>query len=576
MPKKSSVRFLKFPLSLSVLLAAAAFGIGCAGQAQPASVTVLSVDDYGAVPNDGADDSAAIAAALKASSEVAGPVRLVFSEGTYNFRPASTPAEMVRIEDRRDLIVSGQVAEDGAPATRLEINLELVNDTLGAGHFVIENSENIMVENLVLDYNPRFASAGKVVAVDREQDTVEVDIFPGMPHFDGMRCYSANSWDLETGDLLQVEALTIGLDRKRMANTWHPVEGAGGVRYRIEGIGFSDRVAVGDGISWHFTVNGSERNFLILYSENITLRNIDIFNTLGAAMLAGYNKDIVMEDVRVIPEGNSLAVGPRDAFHLSNNRGRLLMDGVQVKGVRWDPIVSRGTFNEIVEIEDDGAIIVEVPWPRMTFESGNTLLFQVGEVPYERVVASAESLGDKRYRIRLSDPALPEVSVGDFVANTSYEFDDVVIRNCTVEGNYGTGIVFMTQNALIENNLFRNNAYSDIGLGPTSQDAGPFARHVIIRGNTFDGSNWVRKHSGASGHDGSITVFSNQKKLMDVPYNQDILIEDNVFKNLDHREGLAAVNVKNASDVVLRGNSYENVSQHLKVGEHTVDVTDED
>jgi len=38
---------------------------------------------------------------------------------------------------------------------------------------------------------------------------------------------------------------------------------------------------------------------------------------------------------------------------------------------------------------------------------------------------------------------------------------------------------------VIENNLFRYNAYENIGLGPTSFDEGGYARNIIIRNNVF-------------------------------------------------------------------------------------------
>jgi len=526
---------------------------------------IIPVRDFGAVPNDGADDALAVQAAIRAAAVSNSHNVLAFEEGIYNLGAAATEEGMLHLANMRNVVLRGATSETGEPATVLQANLDLGNDVSGidaAGHVFIENSKNVRLEHLVLDYGPRFATAGVIASVDRASDRVVVDIFPGMPHFDGMKSYSANSWDLETKELIRVDALTIGTDRDgKFATVWRKAPDGGDNRYQIEGMGFSDRVEVGQGISWHFNVDTARPNLTVMHSQNISLENIRIHNSLGMSMLAGYNKNMTLRSVRVEPQGNSLAVGPRDAFHFSNNAGSLLLDDIYIKGVRWDPVVSRTTFVEVKEKLSDYQIKTSYAVGALSFNPGDTVTFWVGDRPLERQIASVQSVQPSVDLLSFAEPLPDSVKVGARLTHNGYEWDDVVIRNSTFEGNFGTALVFLNKNLLVENNVFRNNAYSNIGLGPTSVNTGAFARNVVIQNNLFEQSTWIQKYNS---YDGTITTFENHPGFNREKYNDGIVIRNNTFKDLDLGDHVTAVHLKNARNVELSGNVYVNVNRPIK------------
>ena len=218
-------------------------------ESNPEASGIVHVRDFGAVPDDGACDVSAITAAIASVQGKPGSV-IVFEAGVYNLKEASATRRnnhlaMMHLWDLEGLTLRGAQTPDGEPATVLEMNLELKNDITGATHIDIRNSRDIRVENLVLDHRPRFATAAEIVAVDAENDVVEIEVLPGMPHFDGMKSYSANNWDLETRLLVRVPALTIGINQGAFRR-WEKIEGQER-RYRIAGSGFSGRVAPGQG-----------------------------------------------------------------------------------------------------------------------------------------------------------------------------------------------------------------------------------------------------------------------------------------------------------------------------------------
>lgn len=531
----------------------------------PETPSTVHVIDFGAVPDDGKCDVAAITEAIATVQSKPGSV-IVFDAGVYNLHENSATRwnnnlAMIHIRDLEGITLRGAKTPDGQPATVLEMNLELDNDVTGATHIDIRNGRDIRLENLILDHSPRFATAAEIVAVDRDADIVEIEVFPGMPHFDGMMSYSANNWDLETRLLIRGPALTIGLNQGAFRQ-WEKIAGAER-RYRITGSGFSDRVSTGEGISFHFNlIAGDARTVDVYGSEDTVFENIYIHSTIGMSLGAGDNRNMTFRRFHIKPEGNSLAVGPRDGFHINRSTGRLLMDEVVVKGVRWDPIVSYTQSRKVSERTGDSSVRVPSIELVNLMQDGTEVVFWTGEIPHTAVVKERHQNGI----VEFTAPLPYSVKAGTHFTPDAWIWNEAIIRNSLVEANYGTAIVYQSANLLVEDSVFRNNSYTNIGLGPTSGGAGVFAWNIVIRNNLFEQSTWDEKYrNSVSAHRGTITMFQNHPDFESEAYNRNILIEDNIFRDLDVGQHAAAIHVKNARDVTLRRNKYENVTNEVIV-----------
>lgn len=526
---------------------------------EPAPPVLIDVGNFGAAADDGKCDVAAISAAV-ASAFGNYETLLVFGPGVYNLKEESATLlngnlAMIHLSGLSRFSLRGAVAPDGNPATVLEMNLALGNDITGATHIDIRSGKQIRLENLTLDHNPRFATAGEIIAVDPAADRVEMEIFSGLPHFNGMKSYSANNWDLSTRLLIHGPALTIGTDQGSF-QTWQKVDGYDR-RYRITGAGFAGLVENGQGISFHFNlVAGDARTVDVYDTEDAEFVNIFIYSSIGMSVGAGDNRNMTFQKVHIRPEGASLAVGPRDGIHISRSTGRLWMDDVFVKGVRWDPIVSYMQFNAVTERVASDTIRISSSSVLSLLVPGARLVFWSGSRPHEAEIKSVDGGGALTFTEVLPD----SVIAGSLYTPKAWVWDEAVIRNSTVEGNFGTALVFQSENLLVENCVFRNNAYSNIGLGPTSSGAGAFARNVTIRNNLFEQSSWVRKYEGTSAENlGTITLFENHPDFSTQAYNENILIEENIFRDIGPDPGSAGIHLKNAQDIIIRSNLYDNV-----------------
>ena len=527
--------------------------------------SIVSVRDFGAVPDDGNCDAAAINAAIQyARGNSATAVE--FQPGVYNLKYQEGGASPTLIlYDVSDLMLLGQADSSGEPATVLELNLPLRNN-FGVRHLDARNSRNLRLENLVFDLNPRYSTSGKVIEVIPENEEVRVEILPGMPHFEGMRCYSANAWDLETRDLLPVPPLTINMEDPYFENLWHRVEDEERIVYSIRNMPFVDLVNVGDGISWHYSVQTTS-GFTLAFNtiDGLELHNLRIHNSITLSMKAYDTRDITITDVRIEPVGNSLAVGPRDAIHLSNPRGELYVENLYIKGVRWDPFVSRVNFVTVVAVDGDTleCVYSVVGNPDTFFQKGDQVDFWAGDEPFKMEVSGVEVLsprGEKRFRLKFTEDLPDFVNAGTLISPPTW--DAAVIRDSVFEGNSGTAIVYENANLIIEGCLFRNNTYNAIGLGPTSLNTGAFAENVVIRDNHFSASNWVSKYGR---NHGMITTFEQHPMFSNEPYNRNITIIGNVFEDIDYNEQVAAIQIRNAQNVSIDSNVFRNVSNTVVV-----------
>ncbi|MGA0845434.1 MAG: right-handed parallel beta-helix repeat-containing protein [Luteolibacter sp.] len=531
---------------------------------------VIKVSDFGAIPNDGICDAKAIRAAVDSVADRSGVI-LRFDDGVYNLTEASVVNRggrlaMIHLWELNDWKVEGAIDSEGNPATVLEMNLQLRNEITGARHLDIRDCNRFEVRNLVIDQNPRMATAARITEVNRSSGLVRIEILEGMPHFDGMASFSANNWDLATKRLIHGPAVTIGTDASQFG-TWSAVPGSRG-SYTIQSTAIANRVSVGEGLSFHFNIVIAQGRSIDAYRcTDLVFENVFVYNALGMVMGAGDNRNMTFRRFHVKPEGNSLAVGPRDGIHISRCNGRLLMEDVDVKGVRWDPIVSYMNPASVAQREGEKVIRLDPLDAKAAkvlaaLKIGSTLHFWSGADPTARVVS-----GIADGRVEFTEVLDPSVGTGSIVTPGEWHWDEAVIRRSTIESNYGTAIVFESDNLLVENCVFRNNSYSNIALGPTSTNAGMFTRNIVIRNNLFEDSTWEPKYTGSylEQHRGTITLFNKSPLFSTQVYHHNIRIEDNLFRDLSGANSPSAIDIKLAKNVTVSNNRYVNVANSNRV-----------
>jgi hypothetical protein len=561
----------------SLLLAGSSFVVWCAlgpvplpafaaPNTQPTnSVRIINVAAFGALPNDGKCDTLAIAAAIKAARDSNQPTEIRFAPGTYNLTRTVSGGMgakdcYIGLTDAENLTFAGATDDAGRPATRLERSVDLNNDATPPSQLIIQDSHNIAFRNFILANNPPFGSTARVIAVDKSRDEVTVEVLPGLPAYDGMRCASAHAWDLATGHLKRfgrtpVDAtLTIGVNIKAY---WHTVPNSSTRKLLMRNAGFAAKVKVGDGISWHHKSAGSHNQSLVMHSRDIVFENIHMPNVSNMGMLAGYNHNLTFRKFRFESENGNLAVGGRDGLHLSMNSGRLLVEDCFFNGLRMDPLVIRRSFGLVKQLLPDGSLLIS---PGYDVPTGGKLRFWIGPDPIDRPIESAQSQNGG-YLYRFANGAPAGVKVGSVISYLTYSLETGVIRNSVFADNFGSAIVNFEENITVEGCTFDNNAYQ-IKYGPNLESGG-FVRNNTIRSNIFLNTSWVDIAHG--GVPADIVIHSLSQFFKDPRYNKNILITHNVFKNPDHDRAAIAIDVRNAEDVRIEDNTFEGFTQKVLI-----------
>jgi hypothetical protein len=532
-----------------------------------AKAAALSVADFGAIPNDDQCDAAAIRRAIAAAAEQGDP-EVRFEAGTYRLADVDIgPRAYINLIELKGLALVGATEADGRPATRLERILELDNDTDPHPQININESRGITLRNFILANNPPLGSTAKVLSVDREADEIVVEVMPGLPAYDGMRCASAHVSDLKTGKLKRFGStpeqatLTIGLGIK---NFWQEVPDSGGRRLKMTGGGFAEKVEVGDGISWHHKATEARNQTMAMNSEDLVFENIIMPNVSNMGMLAGFNRNLTFRKVRFEPENGNLAVGGRDGLHLSMNTGKLLIEDCYFKGLRMDPLVVRKSFGLVLSRDGGRSVTIQPGYP---VPAGGKLRFWVGESPEDVAVESASKVSGSPvvYRYEFAQDLPEGTQEGTAVTYLTYSLDEGVIRNCVFEDNFGSPIINFEENMTIEGCTFDNNAYQ-VKFGPNRQSGG-FVRNNVFRNNMFKNSCWI--DITRQGRPSSLLIHSQSMYFKDPMFNADILIRGNTFKAGDVGNGSVAVEVRNATAVTFEDNTFEGYKEPVLVDPET-------
>jgi hypothetical protein len=537
----------------------------------------IHVATHGAVPNDGQDDRAAIAAAIQAAVQAqrktGKPVTVRLASGTYNLTDPGGPLDAaVHLDKTNHIILEGATHADGSPATCIERNVARLGNRMQMADLVrITGGSNITLRNLVLDNKPQFATAGVCVLVDRQADAVEVDVFEGLPHFDGMDAFSANVWDLKTRALIPgVPHLSIGTNQEKFKHQWQHVPGGEGRRYRLTNMGLAKHLSKGDGVSWHFNVINSGHQLKVVGTDGLTLENILIPN--GPVAVCSFHDvaDLTCRRVRLEPQGNQLAVGPRDRMYIAHSRGEYVFEECHWEGVRWDPLA---LFNKLCFVDSVENRTIKFHWYRATDFPINgltaTLWWPDGiaeariktHTPGLTAIDPATGRTIRHHSIVLADDPPAGFGAGHYFV--AHRRTRTVIRNSTFQNNYGRSPYISGVNMEITGNTFRNNGYA-FAIGLSSPGAGGFSRNVRIANNTFVNTPWSTVY-GPIPTSGAIRIYEAHPVITNASFNDSIVIENNTFKGINLRPNFAAIDVRNAQNVTIRGNTFIDTTTNVQI-----------
>ncbi|RMH04852.1 MAG: hypothetical protein D6702_02085 [Planctomycetota bacterium] len=537
-----------------------------------AAPTEVSTADFGAVPNDGRDDTAALrraqAALRPAAAAGAEHLRLVLPPGVYDLDAAAAVG--------RRWFVSNH---DNGPLKRVALalcgwrGLEIAGD--GAelrchGRLLplaLSDCEEVVVRGLAIDFARPHHSQGTVTAADA--DGFELAIGPEYPYLveDGWPVFLGKGWRAPAWrwSWLEFEAGTGRIawnsgDRSFAGRVEEPAPG------RLRFTGADWRPAVGNRI----VIRHGGRphpGILVQRCRGVRFHEVVVHQAEGMGWLVQRSADVAIEGggVRLRPGTERVFTTSADATHFSNCAGTIRVEKALFEGMMDDAINVHGTYLQAQGVEEGGAVRARfkhgqstgfafaLPGDRVQFVRAATLL------PYaEAEVTGVRRLSDTDLLLRLRGGPPAGLKAGDGLENLTAT-PEVVFRGNVVRNNRARGALFSSpRRTLVADNLFDHCSGSAVLLAGDCNgwfESGA-CRDVTIRGNRFV-NNLTSLYQFT---EAVIAICPEVRDLaaQDRPYHAGVRILDNDFTVFD----APVLYARSVAGLEFRGNRIERSDEY--------------
>lgn len=483
------------------------------------------------------------------------------------------------IEGMTGITLRGERLEDGSPGTILAGSNSRIPDTLLPSILWATGSGNLTLRDLAFTRSPETASAGRVVAIHGSILTIEVS--EGLPIGDGMGAYCMNRFDL-TDRSLQGASLTFGFGYdRRFIKT-------GERTLVLEDDDLSSILRVGDGVSWH---QSGKTDFQLFFGEceNIRLDNVRIYNSNSFALITEHCRNIRARRLVIKPDKGQLFTGSRDGWKIYRCSGKVELDECHFEGVRMDGQNVHSNFMVVEKLLSSKSLVCSCKYAPIPLEEGSEMEFHDGTRIVRNRIEEWKTTG--RYPVvhsrRDSDTAGAEVpgatnyitmyevsfecdleafvTKGTLLTPECWEPESYICRNTVFRNIAGAGQLLRCKDVHIEGCSYENMMNAGILMGAEldTHSEGGHAINIVIKDCRFDNCGFKPRY----GRFGGACIAIKSQGFND-PHNRNVLIEGNLFRNSS-----IAVEVRDASDVLIRSNIYEGIRERYVIdSETTTDI----
>jgi parallel beta-helix repeat protein len=542
------------------------------------STMEIKVRDFGAIPDDGKDDTQAIISAIESCKNNRNS-ELVFESGSYdiygskkdnrgNFGPA------VDIINVSNLTIDGRGSEF------------VGHDYSTMFHFT--NCRNISITNLSVDWDPLPYTQGIVIQVDTNY--IDIKVAPSFIAKAGLHTEAILGYDPERHRMARrfTDHYQLGFDKTT------EVISPGVMRLFI---GRKDRFAgimplVGMNVIARHQVYGYQ-SFELIKCTDVHIENVNIYSNPGMGVVCEECRDINISHLKVMirPGTGRWMSCNADATNFRGCRGTIVMENCLFEGQGDDATnVRSGEYLLVSERLNENTLRIKTgyryggdPTPP---EIGDKLELS-GEdkplLPYSTVTVSSVEIDKKDKTIIVGFlEKLPErVQKGDITGNAS-SCPVLRIRNCTAIRNRARGFIIKTRNVIIEDCTFQDICASAIGL---EADINAWwesigSRDVIIRNNRFIDCKFEPEYLQGviESHTMSQTAPAGVHRRITIENNIFLGSDGNIIKlgsadgvdilnNILDKPENEAILLYNSKNILIRGNTLTNCKVGLKIGE---------
>jgi len=237
-------------------------------------------------------------------------------------------------------------------------------------------------------------------------------------------------------------------------------------------------------------------------SSNIKLHNLTIHYAGGMGILGERSENIELESVNVLanPENNLMVSTTADAAHFSSCKGKIVVNNCNFRHQLDDAINVHGAFVIVEDMLAPDKIGVRIGhFQQAGFQfaaQGDNIGFinpkNSAEIAFKTTVKSFYKLNKDYYIIEVNEEIINKLSKGYVIENLDW-YPEVTITNSQFADNRARGLLLKSpKKTIIKNNYFSNMMQALIisgGINSWWYESGG-AQDMLIEGNTFGDCNY--------------------------------------------------------------------------------------
>lgn len=573
---------------------------------------VIHLSDYN-IQNE-KDATPIVVKALKKAKEE-GASKIVFPKGTYHFYPTLAPERYCEITNN----------DNGFKRTSFPIidfhDFEIDgggSDFIYHGKmipFIIEESSNVLITNLSIDWKYPFVVEGLVVANNAKDKTFDIEVkTPHVVQFGHLfltlerqdspyeRKYGKRFafWEKDNLEIGQ----NIFWDPKTMAPLYNTRQynmpekeiyakqlkpGLIRITAKMEKLPPVGSVMVSKG---EYLQNRTSPAFRIFKSNDLVFKNVNVHHAGAMGLIAERSENITLDSFNVVlKEGSGrMVTTTADATHFCNVKGTVTIKNCTFENMLDDATNIHGTYVRVNKIIDDYTLAVETYHPHQNGylfgEAGDEvqIIDQMNLQPTTDplILKKVERVNEKISYITFNRSVKGKVAVYDGVENISWHAS-AIIENNIVRNNRARSLLISTPRKVV----VRNNKLSsqmacfrltgDLGLwNESGPNEGLLIENNYIEDAVYGGNGpqsiflidpqYVDKKNFKGIYSKNITIRNNTIKTFDssimlamsvdgLIFENNKVIQTNTYKPIFPE--VTNVRIVNCANVSIKGNTYE-------------------
>ena len=514
---------------------------------------VLNILNYGAKSNSDSDTIPFVQNILNECKKVRrkNPILniiIVFPKGIYNFYPENSIKKDFYMSNTSD----NNPKSCGIYLNNLKnITIEgngskfLFNDSMSA--FILDNSENITIRNISIDWKRPLGSECKIISVTKKYVDIELDEKKYPYEIKGKKLIfitnrSKSKWRGSMEFDPEHRIIPIGTGEHTLGWNW--------ITYRAQKLNenivrlkcrFRNRPKVGN----FLVMRHHERDhagIFIQKCKNIILNDINMYSNAGLGILAQYSENLSFGNTNFTPnlvERHFLS-GHDDGFQISNCKGQISIENCSFEGLMDDPINCHGTSVKILRVLSKKILKVKF----MHHQSVGLMFGEPGDIVGFINHSSMETLGIAKIKkidyktktileIEFQGEIPENIEVSDALENLTW-VPNLLIKNCQILSCRARGILISTPGkVIIENNYFKSSGSAILVAGDANgwYESGA-VKDVIIRNNEFSEYCLANLYQFCEAIISIYPIIPKPSYL--TPFHRNILIENNKFHVFDY------------------------------------------